>query len=174
MKTALNYIACTALASTLACDADGGDTTAISEDDASRIAEEAVGGDTEEVERSTEGETEVWEVHLAISNGAMLEVKVDVDSGDVVVVEDKTGPFDYPDFTPTDGVLSYEEMKATALEEVAGDIEAWEFKREEEDGAVEFEYEFYIRDADAQLWEIKFDAVDGMATELEPKDMVDP
>lgn len=177
MKAVFKYIGYAALVSTLVstlgCDG-GDDEPAITEDDASRIAQDAVGGEPGEVERGIEGETDVWEVDVAMSNGATLEVKVDVESGDLIVVEDKTGPFDYPDFTPLPGVLAYGAITATALEEVAGTIEAWEFSRLPPGEAVEFQYEFYVRDAEEQLWEIKFDAAEGRATALEPKDMVDP
>lgn len=171
MKTIVKILSIGATLAFAACDGDGG--PAVGEADAARIAEDAVGGDAGDSERSTEGEVEVWEVEVAMANGATVEVKVDLDLGHVVVVEDKVGPFDYADFTPTDGVLAYSAIKARALEQVAGDIEAWEFKREEEDGATAYEYEFYVRDGDMQLWEVKFDATDGKATHIEAKDAVD-
>lgn len=168
MKTTFKILVLSAL---LACDA--GDDAGVSEADASRTAESAVGGDAGEVERSVEGDTEVWEVHVAMDNGATLEVKVGLEDGEIVVVEDKVGPFDYADFTPVQGVLAYNAVLAKAQEEVTGDVIAWEFKRELEDGAVAFEYEFYIRDAEQQLWEIKFDATDGKATSIAAKDEID-
>jgi len=146
----------------------------VSKDEAARAAEDAVGGEAGEVERAVEGDFDVWEVYVAMDNGATVEVKVDVETGDIVVVEDKAGPFDYADFTPVEGVLSYAAITARALEQQSGAVEAWEYKRELEAGEVEHEYEFYVRAADGQLWEIKFDATDGTATDIEAKDMVDP
>jgi uncharacterized membrane protein YkoI len=168
MKTTFKILM---LSLVLACDA--GDDAGVSEAEASRAAEDAVGGDAGEIERSVEGDTEVWEVHVAMTNGATLEVKVGLDDGEIVVVEDKVGPFDYADFTPVQGVLAYQAILAKAQDEVTGDVIAWEFKRELEDGEVGFEYEFYIRDAEQQLWEIKFDATDGMATSIAAKEEID-
>jgi uncharacterized membrane protein YkoI len=173
MKTIIKVFATITPLLGAAC--DDGESTGIDDAEAARLAEDAVGGEAKETERSKEGTLDVWEVHVAMGNGATLEVKLDLEDGDVVVVEDRIGPFDYPDFTPSAGVLAYDAILALAKDEVSGDVEAWEFKREggEEADEVEFEYEFYIRDAESQLWEIKFDATDGAATSLEAKDAVD-
>src|SRR5262245_30100128 len=104
------FLACASFAA--ACEDAG---PAVGDADAARIAEEATGGEAGEIERGVEGEIDVWEVYVAMANGATVEVKVDVDTGDVVVVEDKTGPFDYPDFTPAAGVLAYAAVEAIAL-----------------------------------------------------------
>ena len=167
VKFSLASLACVAVA----CGEDG---PAVDETQAASIAENLVGGEAGEIERGIEGTIDVWEVHVTMPNAGEIEVKVDVTTADVVVVEDKVGPFDYASFTPADGVLSYDEITDVALGEVAGEVEAWEFKREIEAGELFFEWEFYVRDAENQLWEIKFDATDGTVTELEPKDMVDP
>jgi uncharacterized membrane protein YkoI len=168
------FIYAVAAAAALACACDGGeDPPAIDETEAARIAEAAVGGVPGEVERTTDRGIDVWRVFVAMTNGATMEVDVDVHAGDVVGVEDKVGPFDYADFTPIDGVIGYDAIKAEALDEIEGTIEAFLFKRKP-DAAIELEYEFYLRDDDGQLWEILFDATDGTATDLEPKPMVDP
>lgn len=156
-----------------ACACDGDEARAIAEADAMRIAKECVGGEPGEAERTTDRDVDVWRVLVAMTNGATMEVDVDARSGDLVALEDRTGPFDYPDFTPVDGVVAYEAIKASALDEIEGDIEAFLFRYRPDD-AVPLEYEFYVRDADGQLWEILFDAADGTATDLSPKGMVDP
>lgn len=146
----------------------------IDKSEAARIAQDTVSGEAGEVERGSDGGFDVWEVHVAMANGAEIEVKVEVSSGDVVIVEDKTGPFDYDSFTPIAGVLSYAAITEVALAEVAGTVEAWEFKKAITAGETELEWELYVRDTTSQLWEIKFDAATGATTALEMKDMVDP
>ena len=171
MKTIIKICTVAFGLSGVACDDDS--ESGISQDEAARLAQEAIGGIAGEAERSTVGDLEVWEVYVAMPNKAEVEVKLELATGDVVLVEDDAGPFDYPDFTPIAGVLSYNAIKALALEEVAGDITKWEFKREGEAGGYEFEFEFYIRDAQAQLWEIYFDATDGTAKSIEAIDSVE-
>lgn len=156
------------------CAAESGE---ISAERAQTLAEDALGGGVAgEPERETHDGEPIWEVHVAMENGADVEVKLHAESADLLVIEDKTGPFDYEDFTPAEGLLSYQSILDLALAEVEGTVEAWELERESADPAdeAEYEYEFYVRNGAGELWEIKFHADDGEATHLELKDMVDP
>lgn len=158
-----------------ACVADEG--SEITEERAQTLAEEFLGGGAaSEAEREDLDGQPIWEVYVAMPNGAEVEVKVHAESEDLLVIEDKTGPFDYADFTPVEGLLSYEAVRELAFDEIPGTVEAWEFERESADPAdeAEYEYEFYVRNDEGELWEIKFHADDGEATHIELKDMVDP
>jgi uncharacterized membrane protein YkoI len=174
MKTTFKIIPAFVIGLT-ACAADGG--IEITAERAQTLAEEILGdGVASEAEREDLDGQPIWEVHVAMPNGADVEVKLHAESEDLLVIEDKTGPFDYADFTPVEGLLSYEVVRDLAYDEVPGAVEAWEFERESADPAdeAEYEYEFYVRNDEGELWEIKFHADDGEATHIELKDMVDP
>lgn len=156
--------------------AEAGDQ--MTEERAEELAREILGGGTPaEAEQETLDGQPIWEVHVTMENGADVEVKLHAETEDLLVIEDKVGPFDYPSFTPLDGLLAFEDALQIGRTEVVGEeLVAWELERESADPAEEeeYEYEFYIRDADGQLWEIKMHADDGQPTDLEPKDEVDP
>lgn len=157
-----------------ACAAEDAEITA---ERAEVLAEEILGdGEASEAERETLDGQPIWEVHVTMPNGADVEVKLHAESEDLLVIEDKTGPFDYADFTPVEGLLSYADVRGLAFAEVPGEVEAWELERESADPGdeAEYEYEFYVRNAEGELWEIKFHADDGEASHIELKDMVDP
>ena len=158
-------------AATIVCACDGGsDEPSVTRDDAEHVAEDAVGGTALAAELMRDVDPPLWRVDIEMANGGAIEAKVHANEAHLVELEAFEGPFDYA-FVPVDGVLSYADMMADALDEIDGTIEAWKFAvREEED---ELEFEFYVRDPDGQLWEIKFDAVSGDPTDIKQKDDVD-
>jgi uncharacterized membrane protein YkoI len=104
-----------------------------------------------------------------MSNGGAIEAKVHADDGHLVELEAFEGPYDYM-FTPVDGVFSFTDMKSSALDEIDGDVVAWKFFERE----AELYFEFYIRDANGDLYEVIFDAVDGAPTDIEKVPEVHP
>jgi uncharacterized membrane protein YkoI len=150
-----------------ACDSGSPDDAGVPEADARRVAEDAVGGTALSAELVRDAAPPHWSVDVEMANGGEIEAKVHADEGELIELEAFAGPFDYA-FTPVDGVLSYTEMMAAALEEIEGEVEAWKFEAE----GGEFEFEFYVRATDGQLWEIKFDAQGGAAKDIEQVDEV--
>ena len=136
--------------------------------DAQAAAAERTAGTPGDAERVSEDGHDLWEVAVSMDNGATLEVLLFVDSGDLFEIKDVAGPFDYA-LDPLPGQLTYAQARDVALGVVAGDQVAWEVKWS--DGP--YFYEFYVEDADSQLWEIKLWAADGEVFMTEPKDAVD-
>ena len=125
-----------------------------------------VAGSAEEVDEDGHA---LWEVYVDMPNGAELEVLLFVDSGDLFEIKDDSGPFDYDDLDPLPGQLTYSQGREVALGTVAGDQTFWEVKFTD-DG---YFYEFYVREAGDQLWEIKLWADDGEVYVTEAVDEVD-
>ena len=67
------------------------------------------------------------------------------------------------------GVVESTKSVSDLFAPVAGTVVAWEVKWD--DGP--YFYEFYVEDADAQLWEVKLWADDGEVFVIEAKDSVD-
>ena len=128
-----------------------------------------VGGAAGDAEAVTEDGYDLWEVEVAMENGATLEVVVFADSGDLFEVKDEAGPFDYDALDPLPGQLTYDAARDVAFGEVEGEQVAWEVKYTE-DG---YFYEFYVMEVGDQLWEIKLWADDGEVFVVEAKDAVD-
>ena len=86
------------------------------------------------------------------------------------VVEEIKGtekPFDYELPAPAAGQLPYAQAKAKALALKTGAVEQWEVKPPEN------QYEFYVRDANERLWEIKLTADKGETKSVEEKAVAD-
>lgn len=155
--------------SSLAAIGCGGD--ALSADEAKQTAASLVGGEAAKAEEADFDGIAAWEVEVAMKNGAELEVLVGQQSGDLLEIEDKSGPFSYS-LAPLSGHKTYAEAKQIAFDSASGKVEAWEIKRMEQQ-ARRYRYEFYVRDADKQLWEVKFWANDGTPISKELKSAVD-
>lgn len=155
------------LLSLVAC----GGATGLSEPaDAEQAALDLVGGTTAaEAERVSEDGHDLWEVMVTMPNGAVLEVLLFEDDGALFEVADTEGPFDYDALDPLPGQLTYTEARDIAMGEVAGEQVAWEVKYD--DGP--YFYEFYVREAGDQLWEIKLWAESGDVFVVEGKDEID-
>ena len=152
------------------CGDDGQSKQLASDAEARSAAEAIVGGDaTDHAHLIEEDGWELWEVEVALSNGAELEVLLFADDGALFEVKDVEGPFDYDELDPLPGQLSYAQARDVAFDEVDGEQVAWEVKFD--DGR--YFYEFYVRDLDTQLWEIKLWADDGEVFVVEAKQEID-
>lgn len=137
--------------------------------EAERVAAELTGGTVAgEAARLEEDGHDLWQLSVSMSNGAELEVLIHVEDDALYEIADTAGPFDYA-MDPLPGQLTYDEGLAVARGEVEGEQEAWEVK---DDGEAYF-YEFYLREAGDQLWEIKLWADSGEVFSVEGKDEVD-
>lgn len=112
-------------------------------------------------ETGSEGKLE-WQVILAMNGGGKVEAVYSPDSGELLELESETGPFEY-ELTVSNGFIPYSQAKTKALATKSGAVEAWEFESEKN------QWEFYVRDANQQLWEIKLKATDGTVTSTEAK-----
>ncbi|RMG97353.1 MAG: hypothetical protein D6705_08875 [Deltaproteobacteria bacterium] len=166
MRTDFSTLALLLPLSTLPACADDDALPTASE--AKAAAAERTDGTPGDAERVREDGHDLWEVTVTMPNGASLEVLLFAESGDLFEIEDQAGPFDYA-LDPLPGQLTYAEAAAVAHGVVDGVRVAWEVKYD--DGP--YFYEFYIEDADAQLWEVKLWAEDGEVFATEPKDAVD-
>jgi uncharacterized membrane protein YkoI len=167
----------TVILAAVACGGDEGKdgTTAdvlASPDDAVAAATALTGGAADEAEEVSEDGYDLWEVEVAMPNGAELEVLLFRDSGELFEIEDLAGPFDYDALDPLPGQLTYSEARDLAFETVAGDQVAWEVKHDE-GGDHDYFYEFYVREVGDQLWEIKLWADTGEVYVTEAVEGVD-
>lgn len=119
-------------------------------------------GKVDSAERNAAGTAPVIEVLLTMPKGGKIEVVLVAASGALDKIESKAAPFDY-EVSPKAGVLKYSEALAKALEQKKGQVEVWEYSEGEN------QWEFYVRDVDSRLWEVKMKATDGSITEVEEK-----
>ncbi|MBI2389052.1 MAG: PepSY domain-containing protein [Deltaproteobacteria bacterium] len=107
-----------------------------------------------------------WMVVLGMPTGGEIAVEFDASNGELDEIEAEKGPFDY-EVAPRADVMKLSEAKAKAFAVKAGNVEVWEFYNREN------EWEFYIRDKDARLWEIIMTATDGAVKKVVQKDTPD-
>jgi uncharacterized membrane protein YkoI len=139
-------------------------------EDAEAAAIAVVGGTgAEDAAQVSEDGYDLWEVEVSMDNGAMVEVVLFVDSGELFEVKDTVGPFDYDTLDPLPGQLTYSEARDIAFATVEGEQVAWEVKY---DGGPYF-YEFYVLQVGDQLWEIKLWSDSGEVFVTEAKDEID-
>jgi uncharacterized membrane protein YkoI len=131
---------------------------------AKQRAAQLVGGTALEASQ----EKTVWTVKVKMKNNAVLAVELEDQSGSLLAVSDKTGPFDY-DVAPMTGVLTFAQAKAKALESEKGIVVAWEFAADEGPKI----WEVYVRNANEHLFEIKMAAETGQVTSKVEKPSVD-
>ena len=114
-----------------------------------------------------EGEEKLFDVRVRIASGQEVKVVLFRADGALDEVEAEEAPFDYDLPAPQSGMMTLAQARAKALEAKAGNVEAWEFHAEKK------EYEFYVREASNQLWEIKMAGDSGAVTTVEKKDKRD-
>ncbi len=139
------------------CSSKDEETNGITADEAITEAVAITGGTASEATAVTEDGQDMWEVDVAMSNGAEIEVVLYAEDGKLYEIYAGEGPFDYDTLDPLPGSLTYADARAIAFATVDGDMQAWEVK-DTSDG---YFYEFYIRELGDQLWEIKLWADDG-------------
>ncbi|MCA9620965.1 MAG: PepSY domain-containing protein [Myxococcales bacterium] len=153
----------------VACGGDETGTTPPTAEEAEKKAGELVGGTASGAEQVQEDGHSLWEMKVAMDNGATLTTYLFADTLELFEIKDLDGPFDYDGLDPLPGMLTYSEARAIAFETQAGTQRAWEVKYD--DGP--YFYEFYVIDSSEQLWEIKLWADTGEVFVTEPKSAID-
>ena len=140
-------------------------------EDAQAAALDFVGsGSAVSAEQIVDDGFDVYQVMVAMPNGAELEVVLFVETGELYEIKDVAGPFDY-DMTPLPGHDSYATARGRVLEATPGTIEAWEIKLLPDQDR--YFYEFYVRDDGGQLYEVKHYADTGEMISFEAVAMMD-
>jgi uncharacterized membrane protein YkoI len=111
----------------------------------------------------------LWVVQVKLASGAVVTVELDSTTGALVEVKDHVGPFGY-ELQPVKEALKLSEATQKALaEKPMSTVIAWEIKA---DGAG-WEYEFYVRDVNERLWEIKMTGDKGVVKSVVEKAAID-
>ncbi len=141
----------------------------ITEPSATRAAQQLVAGEEVDSGGVVKDGISAWKVEIKVTGGAVLEIYFEQDTGTLMEIEDKEGPFNYtlPRFRAE--WLSHSEGFAKAMEQKTGALVAWNLERE--DG--NYRYEFYVHDAAEQLWEVKLLATTGELLAVDAKTAVD-
>lgn len=114
-----------------------------------------------------EGDKKLFDVRVRLAGGQEVKVVLFRAGGALDQIATEEGPFDYDLPAPMAGMMTLAQARAKALEAKQGNVQIWEFSAETK------EYEFYVRDASSQLWEIKLAGDSGAVTTLEKKDKPD-
>lgn len=156
-----NRVALGALTALTALIAVGcGAQPSITGDQAKLKASAFVTGETLSVAAGFDAGILLWDVKVRAANKAVLIVSFMEASGDLYGIDDPAGPFDYELPRPQPDFLTYTEARARAMTSKTGAVIDWNLRYKPEG----FRYEFYVRDAGEQLWEIKLDAKSGLVT----------
>jgi len=165
----MTFIFVAAFGATVACGSSdtGAGSSEISSDQAQAKATAVVPGTATATEKLDTTDEHRWVVAVKHASGAVIEVEIERASGAVVEIASEGPGFDYelPAFAPK--FLTYTQAKAKALEAKPGAVEKWEAK------LADAEWEFYVRDADTKLWELKMTAETGAVTTVVQKDKPD-
>lgn len=108
-----------------------------------------------------------WSIVVKPTGGGEVVVEFERVDGRLAEMKAEKGPFEYELPAPHAGFLPYKEARAKALATKAGAVEVWEVD------VAKTQWEFYVRDANARLWEVKMNASTGAITEVEEKDRPD-
>ena len=103
-----------------------------------------------------------YEVYIETANGGVVAFEFD-DDGDLEEMEGEKGPFDYN--FQIDGLISFNEAKNAALNEVDGQIKNWDLDLD--DDKPYFEFEIMLN---GDEYEIEIDAVSGEVLDVEVDD----
>jgi uncharacterized membrane protein YkoI len=125
------------------------------------------GGTATTVTKIDEADEHRWAVEVRMPNGAPIVVELDRKDGMVMELVGEKGPFDYDFAGPSAGYMKFSDAKAKAVGVKQGTVELWEINLEKSF------YEFYVRDSDTKLWEIKLDPKTGAKQSIEQKDKPD-
>jgi uncharacterized membrane protein YkoI len=86
-------------------------------------------------------------------------------TGNIREIHGLTGPFDYS-LDPGNGLMSYQDIRAIALNAKSGNIASWKFEKDESDNR--WEYRFFITAGNGN-WELRISAVDGQVLRIRQK-----
>lgn len=133
-------------------DAGSSSTTAVTgADDAKSRAAKLVPGTAQSAEQKEDEGRQVWLVMMKTTSGAVVEVYF-LTTGELQELKDFKGPFDYDVGTPVAGQLAWKVAREKALAAKAGTVVGWKFERE---SPTAYQWEFYVRDANEKLFEVK-------------------
>lgn len=135
--------------------ASGGTSGEIDAAQAKQTAAAVVPGTAAEPTKLDTGEEHRWVVGVRVANGATVNVEITRATGVVEEIAGEAGPFEYDLPAAASGLLTYAQAKTKALGQKTGAVEQWEVKPPEN------LFEFYVRDNDEHLWEIKLTADKG-------------
>lgn len=127
-------------------------------------ATRVVAGTVVQVEADTERTLPVWEAKVRTAGGALVEVYFTQQSGQVLQVEGKTGPFDYA-IDPGAGFVTLEAAVTAARAARAGELRQWELELDDD---MRWEYEILLL-AGGVLYGVDVDARTGAIRETKVK-----
>jgi uncharacterized membrane protein YkoI len=166
MKVTFNIGAAVAF-SLLACSSSSKDSgtgsAEIDEAKAKQTAGTIVPGTIGATSKIDEGEEHRWVVAVQTAGGGSVDVELSRATGALEELKSEKGPFEYEIAAPISGYLSYSAAKAKALATKAGKVEVWELD------VGKTQWEFYVRDSNEHLFEIKMSADKGVITTVEEK-----
>ena len=122
------------------------------------------GGAVEKIETADEHR---WAVTVALSGGAEVVVELERTDGRLDEISAHAGPFEYELPAAGPGLVTYTKARTAAIAAKPGALEAWEQK------VVDGIWEFYTRDTNGKLWEIKLNASSGATVSIVQKDQPD-
>lgn len=126
------------------------------------------GASITEIEEKEERGLLVWEIHLKMPTGGIVEVVFVQDAGKILKIEGQSGPFDY-DVTPGGDFINLSDAFKAAMQVKEGEITRWELELEEQD---QWEYEIHLENAEGR-WEVEIDAFTGEVIKIKRKDTDD-
>lgn len=131
-----------------------------------------VEGEIIDAEIETDHDRRAWEITVATSGGAEVEVTLEEESGELVEVEGADGPFDY-EVTPGSGLMNFSTIREIVLDTGDEKIVEWELEFNSE---FKWVYEVILQAGDKEI-RIKIDAETGEILfeeidELSPEDLI--
>jgi uncharacterized membrane protein YkoI len=127
----------------------------ISEADATQMALTVVPGSAGAVEKIDTADEHRWGVSVGTAGGGTAVVELERAGGHLAEITSAQGPFEYDLPPAAPGFVVYAKARSAALDAKQGQLEGWEIKL---DANV---WEFYVRDSNAKLWEVKLSAQTG-------------
>lgn len=141
--------------------------SSISESDARQRATAYLQGTPTIVSSIETADEHRWAVSMTMRTGGESLVEIDKSDGRLDELKGESGPFDYEVPSAAPGLLTYRAAQPMALATKQGDVEGWEIN------VVTDVWEFYVRDASKQLWEVKLNAKTGALLSTKAKDQRD-
>lgn len=169
MKMTFMFVIAAAFGAPLVCGCGSSDPgpSEISAQQAEQKAAAVVPGTPSATQKIDTTDEHRWVVSIKHASGAVIDVEIERASGVVAEITSETAPFDYDLPAPAPSFLPYAQAKAKALDTKAGAVEKWEAR------LLDAQWEFYVRDADTRLFEVKMTADKGEVTTVEQKDKPD-
>ncbi len=156
-------VTCICFAVLVGCSTKADAPSELSETDAKQRAVSFVPGVAGGVERIETADEHRWAVTVTMTGGAEAVVELERADGHLAEISAEKGPFEYDFAAPGAGIATYAKARSVALATKQGQVEAWEIN------LLKNVWEFYVRTADNQLWEIKLNAQTAAVISTEEK-----